>query len=393
MQSLALPTPSDEEMVHSLKLIQKIKDKLQQKTSITFDAYMDMTLYESQLGYYASSKYKFGEMGDFITAPDISTLFSQTFGKVFIEIFKGLSSQNVLEFGAGRGQFAIDCIRYLLAQKVMLEHYYIVELSASLRLEQQHYLKTELPEFFDKIIWLTELPQKGFKGIIFTNEVLDAMPVSLFKKVDGKVHEIGVILSERRFDYIDLGDQNTPLNNAVSEIEKELGCLPNQYLSEINLWVEPWVRSLYEFMEEGVVFLCDYGYTRKEYYAPSRSKGTLQCYYKHHVHDDPFVYPGLQDITAHVDFTAVAIAADDCGFDLEGYLTQSQFLTVNGIGALYEKLVDSEQDEMKNLQQTQGFKKLTSPEEMGDMFKVMAFSKGIPDDIPCFDLLNMMHKL
>ena len=393
MQSLVLPTPSDEEMAHSLKLIQKIKDKLQQKTSITFDAYMNMTLYESQLGYYASSKYKFGEMGDFITAPDISTLFSQTFGKVFIEIFKGLSSQNILEFGAGKGQFAVDCIRYLLEQKITLEHYYIVELSASLRLEQQYYLKTELPEFFDKVVWLTELPEKGFKGIIFANEVLDAMPVSLFKKVDGKVHEVGVTLSESRFDYIDLGDQNTPLNNAVSEIEKELGCLSDQYLSEINLWIGPWVRSLYEFMEEGVVFLCDYGYTRKEYYVPSHSKGTLQCYYKHHVHDDPFVYPGLQDITAHVDFTAVAISADDCGFDMEGYLTQSQFLTLNGIGSLYEKLVDSEQDEMKKLQCTQGFKKLTSPEGMGDMFKVLAFSKGVPEDIPCFDLLNMMHKL
>ena len=389
-----LKTPSSEELSHVSSLLGIIKSRADQSGLIAFDEYMKTALYEPILGYYSSANSKIGEEGDFITAPEISSLFSYTCARQFMRVLQDLDSQNILEFGAGRGKFAADCISYLLQNKFNLDKYYIIEVSASLKLEQQNYLKKMVPRFYDNIIWLSEMPESSFNGVIFANEVLDAMPVSIFKKENKKIKEIVVDLNKDELSFKTGSVENKSLLHAVKMIEEEVGFLPDGFISEVNLWLRPWVKSLYQSLGAGAVFICDYGYNRFDYYSRMHSMGTIQCYYKHMVHDDPLINTGIQDITAHVDFTDLAVIADDIGFVIEGYTTQGQFLLANGISEIYKCQFENQTDKFLKIKEGQGLKKLVMPEEMGDMFKVLCISKNINDNnIASFDGVDLTHKL
>ena len=388
-----LKKPNSEELSHISSLLDIIKKRAKSRL-IPFDEYMRIALYEPRLGYYSSANSKIGESGDFITAPEISSLFSYTFARQFMRILQDLESKKILEFGAGRGRFAADCISYLLQNKFDLDKYYIIEVSATLKLEQQEYLKKMVPDFYDNIIWLSEIPITGFNGVVFANEVLDAMPVSIFKKENKQIKEVFVSLYKDKLHFKTGVVQNKKLLHAVNMIEEEVGSLPDGFMSEVNLWAKPWVNALYHSLGAGAVFICDYGYNRFDYYSRRHSAGTIQCYYKHMVHDDPLIYTGIQDITAHVDFTDIAMAADDIGFVIEGYTTQGQFLLANGISEIYESYFANQDDQALKIKQVQGLKKLVMPEEMGDMFKVLCISKNINDKkIASFDRVDLTHKL
>ena len=383
---------SDQEAAQSEYILNIIKDKLQKYRFLSFDKFMEICLYEPEYGYYSSLKEKFGEFGDFITAPEISPFFAYTFSQQFIKILNKKNNKNILEFGAGRGKFAAGCIKNMHKNNFKLEKYYIIELSATLKAEQQYYLKQEVPFFYENIVWLSEIP-KVFNGVIFANEVLDAMPVNIFKKEGSNIHEVCVKLEHDNLVYHVDSSRNKRLLEAVKNIEDDIGVLPDGYHSEVNLWLEPWLKSLYNCIESGVIFICDYGYNRKSYYAPNHSNGTIQCYSKHKVHNNPLINCGIQDITAHVDFTQVATIASNLGFDIEGYSTQGQYLLFNGIMDIYQNCSNFIKDKKKLIAYITGIQKLIMPDQMGEMFKVCCMSKNYDIEDDYFEMIDLSHKL
>ncbi len=366
-----LPAPDDEQIAHSVRLIERIVERIEQQGGvISFRQYMQACLYEPGLGYYAAGSIKFGKHGDFITAPEISPLFGQTWALHIASLFaQGLSAQ-ILEIGAGSGRLACDIVREFDANHIDWQSYFILETSADLRQRQQQLLRDQLtPQAFAKIIWLDALPQ-GFSGMIIGNEVLDAMPVSVVLK-DGDWIELGIGFEQGRFIWKEFS-RNSEAVQGIQEIDVD-NHLPPQYCTEINLNFAPWLQALSDASAQVVVELIDYGYERAQYYHVQRNTGTLLCFYRHRSHPDPLVFPGLQDITAFVDFDAVADAAGQAGFEVGGLTTQAGFLMENGL--LQQAGVC--EDELQQLALAQQVKSLTLPGEMGEKFKVIALQKNI----------------
>jgi SAM-dependent MidA family methyltransferase len=375
-QGLELPRPDAEAVAYSVRLVEAIVARIEQCGGVIgFDEYMRMALYEPGLGYYSGNAIKFGVFGDFVTAPEISPLF----GNCLARQAEGLIAQGcagrILEFGAGSGKLCGQILNALPS----LEQYWILDLSAELKQRQQYYLRNILDaEQFDKIEWLSGLPE-NFDGIVVANEVLDAMPVHMLYKQDDWF-ELGVGYDAQRFDWKEFTPGGQVLT-AIRRIEARLGEFPDDYRCEVNLNFNPWFAALAQSCREAAVFIIDYGYEQNEYYHPARNRGTLDCYYQHRSHSDPLIFPGLQDITAYIDFDACADAAEASGFEIMGLVSQRHFLIANGL--LEDAQRQSEDsDTHEQLALSQQVKTLSMPDEMGRIFKVLAMQKNLPLDMP-----------
>ena len=367
-----LPEPSAEQIAHSQRLIECIVEHINRSGGvISFADYMQHCLYEAGLGYYSAGAQKFGASGDFVTAPELSPLFSRTLARFAASLFdQGLSSQ-VLEIGAGSGRLCLDMIEHWQQQGVEWDGYLILETSPDLQQRQRQLLAQQLDQpAMRKIHWLSEWP-RSFNGLVLGNEVLDAMPLHVVLK-QVQWQELGVAFDGERFQWREFSaDSDAVQRMHIIDADNQL---PPDYCTEVNLLYEPWCQGLAQACDQAVVLLIDYGYEQAQYYHPARVSGTLQCFYQHRVHPDPFVYPGLQDITAFVDFDAFADAALNAGFMLDGLTTQAEFLMQNGLLELADLGSD---DPMQQLAQAQQVKTLTLPAEMGEKFKVIGLHKNL----------------
>jgi SAM-dependent MidA family methyltransferase len=335
---------------------------------ISFARYMELALYAPGLGYYAAGAAKLGGPGDFITAPELSPLFGATLGTQVGEVLSQTGG-GVMELGAGSGRLAADLLTALRRQNGLPDRYLILEISPDLAQRQRETLEKRVPDLLDRVEWIDALPQ-AFSGVILANEVLDALPVHLLAWRQGGVCERGVSLEHGVFAWSERGLQRGALREAASAIAVQA-----PYMSEVSLAVPALVGALGACLERGALLFVDYGFGRSEYYHPQRREGTLMCHYRHRAHGDPFFLPGLQDITAHVDFTAVAEAGIDAGLRLLGYTTQAQFLVNAGITRLLEQ--NSPDLTGAYLPAVAAAQKLLSPAEMGELFKVIALGRGV----------------
>ena len=386
-----LPEPSPDAAAHGLRLVDHIRIAIEAAGgSISFADYMNLALYAPGLGYYSAGTQKFGAAGDFVTAPEVSPLFSRCYARQIAELMRELNLNEILELGAGSGVMAAEILKELHALKCPPRRYAILEISAELKERQQQTIKTRAPDFLQDVQWLDELPQ-NFAGIIIGNEVLDAFPVERFRLSSGEIHQVTVTWADGR-----LVESSRPATNELAEkITATLPCaldaFGDAYESELNLRIAPFIASLDEALSKGVVLFADYGMSRDEYYHPQRRSGTLMCHYRHRAHADPFVYPGLQDITAYVDFTSVAEAGVAAGFNLLGYTTQAQFLLAMGIDTLLQEAAAKGGREYLEL--TRQVKLLTLPGEMGERFKIIALGKGVDCVMRCFSMRDLSGML
>ena len=363
------PLPTPETQAHSDRLCDFIRqDIAAQGGWIPFAHFMDLALYAPGLGYYTAGARKFGAAGDFVTAPEISPLFGRTLARQVVEIMAH-SAPHITELGAGSGKLAADMLGELEKLGALPESYSILEVSPDLRERQQALLQERVPHLFQRVHWLDALPE-NISGALIANEVLDALPVHLVHWRDGGIFERGVASEEKNFVWQERQIENPALLQAAQQTS-----VPAGYLSEISLAARGLIGSLCERLNKGVLLFIDYGFGAGEYYHPQRAQGTLMFHYRHHAHDDPFFLPGLQDITAHVDFTTVAESAIDSGVHLLGYTTQAHFLINCGITEL---LAESNPERLRDyLPLSAQLQKLTSPVEMGELFKVIALGKGM----------------
>lgn len=371
-----LPTPSPEAAEHSVRLVEFIlRDIAAQGGWISFARFMELSLYSPGLGYYAAGAHKFGEAGDFITAPELSPLFGRTLARQVAEIM-AQSAANILELGAGSGKLAVDMLAELEQLGSLPESYAILEVSADLRARQQVLMRERLPHLLGRVHWLDELPEK-FSGAIVANEVLDALPVHLVYWRDSSITERGVAWGENGFIWQERAISDADLLNAAQQIK-----VPDDYVSEICLAARGLINSLAQRLEQGAMLFIDYGFGAREFYHPQRRSGTLMCHYRHHAHDDPFFLPGLQDITAHVNFTDIAECGIDAGLELAGYTSQAFFLINCGITELIK---DTSPENLRDyLPLSAQLQKLTSPAEMGELFKVIALGKELANPLSGF---------
>ena len=374
---MPLPEPSADALLASRALESLIKNEIRAHHDwISFARFMELALYAEGLGYYAGGSSKLGKDGDFTTAPEITPLFGATIARFATDCF-GTEPLHILEFGAGTGRLALDVMQFLGEQGRAVAEYLIVELSADLR-ERQRELLVDFPQ----VQWLS-VPPAAFSGLILCNEVLDAMPVHLLVRQQDRWFERGVSLSEGRFVFSDREADNT-LADQIPDADS----LPEGYLTEVHPRQCGFVRMLSDVLKaggRGLALLIDYGFPAREYFLPQREQGTVMCHYRHHAHTDVFYLPGLQDITAHVDFTAAALAAQESGLTVAAYMSQAEFLIAAGLSDLMGQI--SPQDTRRWLTQSQAIQKLTSPAEMGELFKVLLLSKGVdlPEPLLKFD--------
>lgn len=391
MQTLDLPTPTADEAEQSQKLCEHIKQKIAEAGGwIDFEQYMQLALYTPGLGYYSGGRQKFGEQGDFITSPEVSPLFAQTLARPVAELLKKITGASLIEFGAGSGKLAADLLQALQIVNQLPDEYLIIELSAELQQRQQETLQQRVPELVNRVRWLTRLPEKPLNAIVIANEVLDAMPVKRFLLEDNKAKLLGVEVCEKALK-LSYKDAERFFSDKVTRLEINTQYPQPAYSSEINLHIIPWIRSLSECINQGAVYLIDYGYPRSEYYSQERHMGTFMGYYRHRSIDAPLWYPGLQDLTAFVDFTEVAEAALENNFDVDGFTSQGNFLINAGLADVVE--TTHTETEIQRLQIVQQMKTLSLPGEMGERFKVLGLSKGMDENIPGFELRDFRYRL
>ena len=369
---MSLPAPTPEALSISQQLTSVIIDEIQAQSWISFARYMELALYAPGLGYYSAGATKLGAAGDFITAPEISPLFGRSLAQQIAQVLR-ITAGDVLEIGAGSGRLACDVLIELVRLGCAPSHYYILEVSADLRERQQQIMATMLPDSLDSVIWLDALPAT-FTGCIIGNEVLDAMPVHIVHATEDGLSERGVVLQNQQFAW-----QDRPLTTGVLFDTATALNLSADYITEINLSAQGFISSLAHCLQRGMIVMVDYGFGEREYYHPQRNQGTLMCHYRQYAHADPFYLPGLQDITAHVDFTAVGVAGIDAGLQLAGYTGQAQFLINCGITDLLA--LTSADDVAHYAPQAAAVQKLMSPAEMGELFKVMAWIRDIDEPL------------
>lgn len=356
---------------------------------LPFADFMQLALYAPGLGYYSGGQQKFGVGGDFITAPEISPLFSYALAEQCAEIFTQLPNASIVEFGAGTGIMAADILLHLEQLSCLPKHYLILEVSAELKQRQQNTIKQKAPHLAKHVSWLTQLPEEPLDAIVLANEVLDAMPVHVFRTIDDAWHEAFVTVENNDFKLLFEKSSNPQLIASMQALLKDLS-LPNDYQSEINLLLAPWLKSVSDFLQRGVVLLIDYGFPRQDYYHPQRNTGTLQCFYQHQRNNDVLQRIGEQDITVNVDFTAVAEAAVDADFSVLGFTNQAFFLMNNHLLQLAEK---DYEDEVERFNCNQQIKQLTLPTEMGEKFKVIALGKDYAEPLQGFSMGDKLHLL
>ena len=363
---MSLPAPDSDALAASHALQHQIAAEIARNDgAIPFARFMELALYAPDLGYYSGGAAKLGKDGDFTTAPEISPLFGATLAHVAAAIM-AQTAPRILEFGAGTGKLACDILTEAASAGIHVEQYAIVELSGELRARQEQALAA-----FPQVVWLDGFPD-SFEGAVFGNEVLDAMPVNLISKTPAGWCELDVSIADGQFVFVER-PAGTEVAAQIAAQVPEAEALPVGYVSEIHGVACGFMRSLARMLTNGkggAAVLFDYGFPAHEYYLDLRATGTLMCHYRHHAHAEPFYLPGLQDITAHVDFTAMAVAAQDAGLDVLAYMNQASFLLGAGIGDL---LLRTDPEQVKTyLPQASAVHKLVSPAEMGELFKVLA---------------------
>ena len=387
-----LPEPNEAASKHSQALQNTIRAEISVAAGwISFARYMELVLYAPGTGYYSNNIPKFGSTGDFVTAPEISSLFGRTIAQQVLQVFQYMDKggNNILEFGAGTGKLALDLLLELERLGELPERYFILEVSAGLRRRQQELFARYLPHLISRIEWLEYLPTT-FEGLMIANEVLDAMPIHLVMWHDKTLLERGVTWSNGGFQWSDRLLVAGELFNTARKVGCQINA-SNDYISEINLAANAFIKSLADILQRGAVLLIDDGFGHKEYYHPQRDKGTLVCHYRHYVHDDPFYLPGLQDITSHINFSAITEVTKGGQLELLGYTTLANFLINCGITKILEQTpVENSIDYLPLAGQLQ---RLVSPAEMGDLFKVIAFGRGIPQPMIGFITGDKSHLL
>ncbi len=379
-----------DELRYSDAVAQLIREEIRSTgVSIDFARFMELALYAPGLGYYSAGRRKFGAGGDFITAPEMGSAFARCLARQCSQVLGELAKGDILEVGAGSGALAAGLLSTLAETGPLPEHYFILELSAELRARQAEYLAQFIPHLARRVQWLDRLPPDGFCGVVIANELLDAMPAQRFRWNSEGPQLLHVTSELDHFCW-----HEVPAPDALAallEARMAPSARVSGYTSEINLRAEAWIQSVAEVMEAGVVLVIDYGFPRTEFYHPDRSNGTLMCHYRHHAHGDPLVLVGLQDITAHVEFTAIAEAGRGSGLSVLGYTSQAAFLLATG---LTEQAGNLAQDDVKaHLRLAQEIKKLTLPHEMGELFKVMALGRGLPGPLFGFALQDRRARL
>jgi SAM-dependent MidA family methyltransferase len=377
-----LPVPSDEALRLSVALVAEIRGEIERAGGwIDFARYMELALYAPGLGYYSAGSTKLGAAGDFVTAPELSRAFARALGLTLDAELTASASHEVLELGAGSGALATNLLD-TFAKLGRNVRYYILEPSADLRQRQQRMLEP----FADCVEWLDRLPDAPFRGVVVANEVLDALPVARFEIDAGEPKALGVVLRDESFGW-GLSRPLPAVAEAVRTIELLLERpLRNGYRSELCLALPAWLRSLAASLERGSLLFVDYGLVRRDYYHEQRADGTLICHYRHRAHGDPFVYPGLQDITAWVDFSACAEAARVAGLELAGFTTQGQYL-LSVLAALPPALAA----DLASPREQSALKTLILPGEMGERFKVMLLRKNVTG--PALPGKDFSHRL
>jgi SAM-dependent MidA family methyltransferase len=387
----ALPELTAQELEHGERLSARIRAAIDEAGGwIGFARYMEMALYEPGLGYYSAGARKLGEGGDFVTAPEVAPVFSRCLAGQCAEVLAGLGGGDVLELGAGSGVMAAAMLAELESLGALPARYLLLDVSADLRERQRATLAAAVPQLLDRIDWLDRLPE-GFEGVVVANEVLDALPVDRFSWRGGVARALGVAEASGGFAWAEApaGPARTA---AVEEIRHDCGAeWPDGFTSEVNTGLAPWLAAVAGSVRRGVMLFVDYGLPRREYYAAERSSGTLLCHFRHRFNDDPFARPGLQDITAWVDFTAVATAAERAGLELAGYTTQAHFLIGNDLAGRLQDV--SSLDLVQRVNLSRQAMVLTLPGEMGERFKVIALAKGYDAPLRGFAIRDLRHTL
>lgn len=386
-----LPRPDDDSLAHSKKVCESIRQAIDEAGgSISFAQFMHLALYSPGLGYYNVGTTKFGETGDFVTAPELSPLFGRVVARQCASVLKQLEKGKILELGAGSGRLAVEILRKLADLKSPPERYLILEISADLKARQEELISEELPDLLPRVEWLSKLPEK-FAGVVIANEVADALPVERFERTDAAVLQMHVTANETGFDW---SRKPAPeiLAMAVEKIETDIGeALPPGYQSEISLGLPDWIGQIAKCLDQGLVLLFDYGVSRREYYSRERNQGWLRCHFRHHAHNEPLIYPGIQDLTSWVDFTAVAESAVDHGLDVAGYVTQAQFLINGGLEDELAGIADLPVADQLEL--SKQVKLLTLPDEMGENFKCIGLGSGDLTGVTAFSSADRAHTL
>lgn len=389
-----LPPLTAEEHSHSERLVSAIACEIEARGGwISFERFMEMALYEPGLGYYSAGSVKLGSAGDFVTAPEISHLFSRCMAMQCAEVFANLApggGVDLLELGAGSGIMAADILKELAVLGRLPDRYFILEVSADLRERQQRTLQERVPELAPRVHWLDRWPEE-LRGVVLANEVLDAMPVQRFRMRGSDINAMGVTWQLGRLDWSEVRAA-APLEEAVRAIEHANGeAFPDGYQSELNLRIQPWMSGLAAALKEGVALFIDYGLPQRQYYRSERGEGTLLCHYKHRFHDDALINVGVQDIGAWVDFTAVAEAASAAGLQVAGFATQAHFLMGAGIEHYLADIAGQEIADRVHLARQAMV--LTLPGEMGEKFKVLGLTARYERPLRGFSIRDLAATL
>ncbi|GAA0681804.1 SAM-dependent methyltransferase [Dyella marensis] len=374
-----LPEPGADERAHSDHLLARLREHIAAHGPMPFAEYMGRCLYEPGLGYYSAGATKFGAAGDFITAPELGDLFARCVAKVIGPVLELLGDEaDVLELGGGSGAFAESALLAFHANAQLPRRYLILEPSADLRERQRERLAAALPPaLFARVQWLDRPPEEAWRGALFANEVIDALPTTRFTLRAGEVYEEYVALDgEGRLMRVDR-PADALVSGAVRHLERDTeSSFADGYRSEVLPQLPYWMQAIAGSLTAGVMLFIDYGYVRREYYQPGRSDGTLMAHYRHHAHADPLFLPGLNDLTASVDFTALAEAGNQAGFGVAAYLPQAQFLIAAGLQQAFEDAYADAPDEAARYRLAQQVKKLTLPDQMGERFQAMVLARG-----------------
>ncbi len=388
-----LPQLAPEVLAHGGQVLSHLRARIGAAGgALDFADFMREALYAPGLGYYAAGLPKFGAAGDFITAPEVSPLFGRALARQVAEVLGAVADGDVLEFGAGSGALAVELLLELERLERLPVRYLILDLSASLRVVQRERIARHAPHLLARVTWVDAWPE-GFRGVIVGNEVLDALPLRLLEVTEDGPVRLGVSIGDAGLAW-----QRLPATDedraVLADIQARRGeAFPVGYRVEYHPELPGWLSGLAHALEQGVAILFDYGGTARELYAPERWMGTLRCHLRHHAHDDPLIHPGLQDITAWVDFSRVAEAAHAAGLDLLGYTMQAHFLLGCGLAQVYEQAFAERASEADQLRLAQGFKTLMMPGEMGERFKVIALGKNLDMPLSGFAMRDFRDRL
>jgi SAM-dependent MidA family methyltransferase len=358
---------------------------------LSFERFMDIALYAPGLGYYSAGAHKLGADGDFTTAPEVSRLFGACVARQCAEVLSAVGTGDILELGAGSGRLAADILLRLDTLGVLPENYCILDLSADLRERQRRYFARYLPPHLQsRVRWLDQPPRESFDGLVLANEVLDALPVARFRWYADRVEELGVVIDDGRFAW-EARPASPALADACRRLSKAGGAWDDGYVSEYCPRLTAWTHSVTRALRRGAALWFDYGLPRSQYYLPERHEGTLLCHFRQRAHGDPLLNPGLQDITAWVDYTLLAEASRAAGFTLSGFTTQSYFLA--GLGVDREMQIMAAGDDTQFARLANQARQLMLPGEMGERFKAMAWLRDVDLPLAGFALRDLRHTL